>query len=130
MFRLMGFAWLVVLVVSAYGLYLLKNKVEVMRMELADTRGQIVSEKERQRVLSAEYAYLARPERLEEIARRHLSLQVMAPSQILASVGDIPYPQPKEAPVPAPSQGMENNPGEVPMVSIQGASPVSWNGER
>lgn len=128
MFRLMGFAWLVVLVTSAYGLYLLKNKVEVMRIDLAETRGQIASEQERQRVLSAEYAYLARPARLEEIARKHLGLQVLAPSQLIAAVSDIPNPVQEEAPAdkaPAPSA-----PSNIPMATIQGVSPVAWHGER
>jgi cell division protein FtsL len=66
------------------GLYHLKQRVQAAERRLASVNQSIVQDRQAIHVLRAEWAYLARPSRLERLAARHLKLEPIKPSQIRA----------------------------------------------
>ncbi len=73
----------------ALGLYRLENQVLEMERRLAETNAELLREQQAIQVLSAEWAYLNGPERLQGLADRHLTLAPVLPGQI-ASLDDLP----------------------------------------
>ena len=65
----------------AFGLYLVKYAVQDVQNDLASRRAELASEREAIHLLNAEWAYLTRPERLEELQQKHLSLQTISSVQ-------------------------------------------------
>lgn len=108
-----GFALIGVL---SFGLYVLEHEVQGLEQRLADVNQELLENQNTVRVLNAEWSYLNRPDRLQQLAARHgrrLSLMPMSPSQI-GTVGDLPWrevagemvrraamPQPAFKPTPA-----------------------------
>jgi hypothetical protein len=64
---------------AAYGLYHLEHEVKTMERALAKVEEGARRDDEAIQVLQAEWSYLNRPERLQELSARHLSL---APSML------------------------------------------------
>ena len=86
-----------VLVIIAAGLVLQTSlKVKAGEEELASLQRQISQERERIRVLTAEWASLTAPSRLQTLADRHTDLGTTKPIQIV-SLDDVPE---KIAPAP------------------------------
>ena len=83
------------------------TEVHDLEDRLAGIHRDIAREQEALHVLRAEWSYLNRPERLEELARRHLDLRVPDPAQTMR-VSDLPFaappgpvgPEPAERPSP------------------------------
>jgi hypothetical protein len=77
---------------AAYGLYHLEHEVQTMERELAQLQDAGRRNAEASQVLQAEWSYLNRPERLQELAARHLVLmpstirQIVAKPQLLAAL--------------------------------------------
>ena len=65
-------SWLAVIVASAYGLYEVKWQVRELREQNLLTEAEMIKERRALEVLTAEWAYMTRPERLEKLARKHL----------------------------------------------------------
>lgn len=63
----------------SYTIYQLKYDVIALEDELAALNGELVDERQATRVLRAEWSYLNRPDRLQELAGRYLAL---APSVV------------------------------------------------
>jgi hypothetical protein len=76
-------------VAVGFGLFHVKYKVQALEEELARLNGQIVHEQEQLHVLRAEWAYLNRPERLEDLNGRFLGLAPVMPAQ-LGRLTDLP----------------------------------------
>jgi hypothetical protein len=74
---------LLVLGGSATGLYQLKYDVASLRDRAQSLAQTLDSERQAIHVLSAEWAYLNRPERLAELVKRHLDLVPLAADQII-----------------------------------------------
>ena len=77
---------LVSLVIAAgAGLYLyqVKHSVSMLDRELRDIHRQTEVARERSQVLRAEWALLNEPDRLRQVAQRHLPLEPMAPTQFI-----------------------------------------------
>lgn len=90
--------WLLLLlplaVVSA-ALFYISQEVQDLRRDLGGLNGDIAEERDSIRVLRAEWAYLNRPEWLEELAEEaELDLAPIRGGQIIASVDTIPMPLP------------------------------------
>jgi len=83
MMRPVAVIWLIALVGVAAGVYLVKYRASELRGELKEVRSDIRSERERLRVLRAEWTYLTRPERLAREARERLDMRPVTPGQIV-----------------------------------------------
>lgn len=81
-FRLTAFVYMACLVAMFMGVYLVKHNVQHVQREVANTRAQLVAERESLHLLKAEWAYLNRPDRLQRLAARHLDLTPMDSRQI------------------------------------------------
>lgn len=82
-------------VAVGFGLFHVKYKVQALEEELVRLNRQIVHEQEQLHVLRAEWAYLNRPERLEDLNGRFLRLGPATPAQMgrLADLPVRPVPQ-------------------------------------
>jgi cell division protein FtsL len=77
-------------VVSAFTLYSVKYDTRLIDERARQLERLIEAAESDIALLKAEHATLARPERIERLARRHLQLAPLAPAQ-LGAVGDIPW---------------------------------------
>jgi cell division protein FtsL len=59
-----------------------KHRVQQLVDELAQIERQIASERQAIRVLTAEFSYLIKPERLRKLATQHLGLAPVKPEQL------------------------------------------------
>jgi cell division protein FtsL len=73
---------LVCVVALATGLYLVKYSVQDVQREADSLKRELAKEQESLHLLNAEWAYLNRPERLRELADRHLELAPMDSARI------------------------------------------------
>lgn len=96
MIRLSTILWIVLIAASAFGLYSVKFKVQTIRTQIAEVERDLELERETMNVISAEWAYLNRPERLQKLASTYLGAQEVTVQQI-AEVAAIPFPQVLEA---------------------------------
>lgn len=93
--------WTALAGIAVAVLYKTSNEVQEAQQKLAATRRAITAEQEAIRVLDAEWAWLTRPERLEDLATRHLGMGPTLGLQF-ASLQDLPEPLPSQ-----PLPGME-----------------------
>lgn len=70
---------------AAYGLYHLEHEVKTMERSLARLDDSTRRDNEAVQVLQAEWSYLNRPERLQELVTRHLGLTPSALKQIVTA---------------------------------------------
>ena len=92
--RLMHAAAIAALIGSAAYVYGVKYRTIYAAEQLVKTRHLIAREKDAINLLRAEYAHLARPDRIEELADSKLGMQPLALMQI-ARVEDLPEVEPK-----------------------------------
>lgn len=76
-------------VAAGIGLFYAKHRVQALEHELSAIQQQILRDREAIHVLHAEWSFLNDPERLAELARRHLEMVPLAGSQI-ATFADVP----------------------------------------
>lgn len=115
--RFATLVWMLVIVVSAFLLYRVKYEVQSLRILIADTSRQLEMERESLHVVAAEWAYLNRPERLQQLSAKYLSSDSVMVNQI-AEVEAVPFPKQMEAAID-PEEGikpvsavMQRDPGE------------------
>jgi len=113
MIRLNTAFWLLLVIATGFAMYAIKYEVQGLEDDLARTRKAALAEAHEIRVLTAEWAYLNRPEALAEMNQRYLSLVPIATKQLRTSADDIPLRP--AAPVP---------PAETPP-QIADAAPTS-----
>ena len=92
--------WLVLVSGTAFAMFGVKYQVQALEDELARAKRATAAEEHEIRVLDAEWAYLTRPEMLEAMNRRFLSLSPISTKQLRTSVNDIPMrppPLPEDA---------------------------------
>ena len=92
--RLMHAVAILGLIGSAAYVYGVKYRTIYASEQLVKTRHLIAKEKEAINLLRAEYAHLARPDRIQALADAKLGMQPLSLSQI-ATVNDLPEAQPK-----------------------------------
>lgn len=81
--RFSGVTWMILFCVAASALYLVKYRVMDVKEEVAQVQQEIVAEQQSIHLLNAEWAYLNRPQRLEQLARQYLSMEAISPSRII-----------------------------------------------
>ena len=87
---------MVCIAVLAIGVYLVKYSVQDVQRNVVTLRADLASEKESLHLLNAEWAYLNRPDRLRQLADRHLALvpldsrQIEPVSVLPAAVYEVP----------------------------------------
>ncbi len=94
MWRFMHAAAIAALIASAAYVYVVKYRTIYASEQLVKTRHLIDKEKDAISLLRAEFAHLARPDRIQALAASKLGLQPLALSQI-ATVDELPEAQPK-----------------------------------
>ncbi|MBX9726578.1 MAG: hypothetical protein K2X09_04865 [Rickettsiales bacterium] len=73
---------MVCVAVLAIGLYMVKYSVQDVQRNVAALETELANEKESLHLLNAEWAYLNRPDRLRQLADRHLDLVPLDSRQI------------------------------------------------
>ncbi|HLI21417.1 MAG TPA: hypothetical protein VKV32_09895 [Stellaceae bacterium] len=81
--------WFCIVVAVGYAMFQVKYEVMQQEQTLASINRQITDDREQIQVLDAEWSYLTRPNRIEQLAGRFLKLSGMSAAQIV-SLGDVP----------------------------------------
>lgn len=68
---------------SIGGVYLVKYSAQSQQRDVVKLRAELAAEQESLHLLHAEWAYLNRPERLQQLASRHLALTPIESAQII-----------------------------------------------
>ena len=104
MLRAFNVAQFLVVLVLAFVLYSLEHRMRAGERTVAGLTAEIAEEREAIRLLEAEWSFLARPARLERLAREHAGMGPLAPAQVLdeadlaSRIPDRPAPNPAESP--------------------------------
>lgn len=75
--------WFCVVIAVGYAMFQVKYEVMQQEQTLAGINKQILDDREQIRVLNAEWSYLTRPSRIEDLSTRFLHLSNMNSAQIL-----------------------------------------------
>lgn len=97
--------WVVLAVLSGAGLFYVKYEVQALEERLAAVNNDILDNLEAVHVLKAEWAYLTRPARLEDLGRRLLDMEPVSPDQT-GAIADLPFRVPNPGEVPGTSPGV------------------------
>jgi hypothetical protein len=125
--KLSTFFWLVVVSTTGFAMFAVKYGVQSLEDELNRTKKAIIAEDHAIRSDEAEWAYLTRPETLDEMNRRHLSLGPIATTQLRTILTDIPLRAAAPVPVDAPAVTVAEPPAESapPTILASTIAPVS-----
>ena len=96
MTRLSALIWMLVIVAATFMLYTVKYEVQSLRAQIAETTKELEHEREALNVVSAEWEYLNRPERLQALSAKYLATGSTTVEQI-AVVEAIPFPKQLQA---------------------------------
>jgi hypothetical protein len=117
MIRLSTMYWLTAVATAGFAMFAVKYEVQGLSDQLARTTKQADGVERDLRALSAEWAYLNRPDALAQLNQQLLSLGPIATKQLRASLADIPMrpvPMPPPAPDPAIGAVQVVSPGALP----------------
>jgi hypothetical protein len=94
-------------IAAGIGLFYAKHRVQALEEELAGLQQRILADREAIHVLKAEWSFLNDPDRLADLARRHLEMAPVAGAQ-LATIDDVPekLPIPAPEPIEPPADGV------------------------
>ena len=89
MFKLTNAALVICVLVSAFFLYSLEHATRGFERNIAKTEKQIIDEREKIKLLNAEWTSLTRPERIQHLAEEQLHLKNLQAQQFvpLAEIG-------------------------------------------
>jgi cell division protein FtsL len=122
--RLMHAAAIAALIGSAAYVYGVKYRPIYASEQLVKTRHQINTEKDAINLLRAEYAHLANPNRIQQLADAKLGMQPLALWQI-ATVDELPEAQPKVDSIGRTLESLGfNKDNETPAAEAGGATPA------
>jgi len=92
-FRPSTLLWMMLWVFAAFGLYMVKYKVQAIKAQVAMAEKQLNDEKKNLHVLTAEWTYLNRPERLRQLSAHYLDIKPLHGKQ-LADFASLPGAKP------------------------------------
>ena len=75
--------WVVIACAAALGLFYVKHEVQRVEGELIHAERLVKDEQRALRVLKAEWSYLNKPERIADLAQRHLELGPMGAERVV-----------------------------------------------
>jgi len=104
--------WLVLVSTTGFAMFAVKYGVQSLEDELNRTKKAIIAEEHAIRSDGAEWAYLTRPETLDEMNRRHLSLGPIATKQLRTTLTEIPLRAAGPTAVDAPVVAVAEPPAE------------------
>ncbi len=84
------FLWACLAGAVGVGLFFVKHEVKDQETRLADLNTAIQRNHEEMHVLRAEWAYLNDPDRLRQLAEKHLGMQPIGANQITADLDSLP----------------------------------------
>ena len=96
-------------------LFHVKQEVRELERELRLVNGAILGHREAIQVLRSEWSYLNQPDRIAELAKRHLDMRPFAPDQVIR-LADIPFRAPPADAVAAPGTGAPVGPAQLTAV--------------
>lgn len=117
MIKLGTLFWLLLVSTTGFAMFAVKYEVQSLEDELNRAKKAALAEQHAIRMDEVEWALLTRPETLEEMNRRHLSLVPIATTQLRTSFADIPLRPPPPAPIEqavAAAAPVENEPAAAP----------------
>jgi hypothetical protein len=117
MIKLSTLFWLVLVSTTGFAMFAVKYEVQSLEEDLNRTKKATFAEEHAIRTDEAEWAYLTRPETLEQMNRRYLSLAPIATKQLRATLTDIPLraPTPVPADIVTAETTVESAPPATPM---------------
>jgi hypothetical protein len=118
MIKLGTLFWLVLVSMTGFAMFAVKYGVQSLEDELNRTKKATIAEEHAIRADEAEWAYLTRPETLDEMNRRHLSLGPIATKQLRIALSDIPLRAAAPLAVDAPALAEPQAEGTVPVSTI------------
>jgi hypothetical protein len=110
--------WLVLVSMTGFAMFAVKYGVQSLEDELNRTKKATIAEEHAIRADEAEWAYLTRPETLDEMNRRHLSLGPIATKQLRIVLSDIPLRAAPPLAVDAPALPEPPAEGTMPAATI------------
>jgi len=122
MINLATLFWLVLVSAAGFGMFAVKYQVQSLEGELNRIRKETIAEEHAIRMDGVEWAYLTRPETLEEMNQRHMSLMPIATTQLRGSLADIPL-RPASPPPVEEAVASAEPPGENAPVPLAVAPP-------
>ncbi len=89
MFKVVNAILVFTVLVAAFFLYSLEHTTRGLERQIAKTQRSIVDEREKMKLLNAEWASLIRPDRIQKLATEKLGLKTVTASQFvpLAEIG-------------------------------------------
>jgi len=96
MTRISTLIWIAAIAAAIFVLYEVKYEVQSLKNQVAETSRHLEAEKEALHVVAAEWAYLNRPDRLQQLASKYLTSTDVTVSQV-ADVQAIPFPTQTQA---------------------------------
>ena len=127
MINLATLFWLVLVSAAGFATFAVKYQVQSLEDELNRTTKETIAEDHAIRMDEVEWAYLTRPETLEQMNQRHLSLMPIATTQLRGSPADIPLrpssPPPVEEAV-ASAEPLVENAAPVPLAVAPPQTPA------
>ena len=99
MIKLSTLFWLVLVSTTGFAMFAVKYEVQSLEDKLNRTKKATIAEEHAIRTDEAEWAYLTRPETLDEMNRRYLSLGPIATKQLRVALTDVPLRAPTPVPV-------------------------------
>ncbi|WP_425405955.1 cell division protein FtsL [Hwanghaeella sp.] len=126
--------WVTLCVASGFALFSIAFAVEDLESELAAINSDIEREREALHVLEAEWTYLNRPDRIEDLANQLLPHLAPPTIEQLVAMEDIPYPSeiPPSASLQFPfteTTGLTSHGAEAPAVVAPRRSTLSLGGQ-
>ncbi len=89
-----GWLWMIGALVAALAVFSQHHHARELRTELERLEDDLAERREKVRVLEAEWSYLSRPERIKDLAGRHLEELVPVTVRQLSRVSGIPLAPP------------------------------------
>jgi hypothetical protein len=125
MMRFSTLLWALLVGVSGYAMFQVKYEVAQLEDELSHVNHRIAADQEQIRVLDAEWSFLNQPQRLEQEAKRFLTLGPITPQQI-GHIDQLPRrsPLPPAAAAAAAPPSAPSRLSAAPRLAIAGVGEI------